>query len=156
MNDGMPASQSERIQKEMMVEMKPNQERLEAKADVTLRETKVEIRSNQERMEAKIEANNNKFETLQGTVRSQMDIHQARTEAIQEEMEAKMNKIEEKLEAAIVKGQEEMRAMISSIWPQLEESMKRQVEDVLGVPRPQDPGNSGQDRGNEDPNRHRT
>jgi hypothetical protein len=68
-----------------------NQPRLQAKADVTLRETKVEIRTNQERMEVKTEANKGKSEALRATLLSQMDIHQARTEVIQEEMETKMN-----------------------------------------------------------------
>jgi uncharacterized protein YbcI len=59
-----------------------------------------------------------------------MDIHQARTEAIQEEMKAK-TKIKKKMEAVIGSGQKEMRAMISSIRAKLEESMKHRVEDIL-------------------------
>jgi hypothetical protein len=42
-----------------------------------------------ERMPSDIEANNETFEALRGTVISRMDVHQARTQAIQEEMEAK-------------------------------------------------------------------
>jgi hypothetical protein len=37
------------------------------------------IDANQGKMEAEIEANNEKFEALRGTLLSQMDIHQART-----------------------------------------------------------------------------
>jgi hypothetical protein len=36
------------------------------------------------RLEAKIEANNEKSEILSGTLVSRMDIHQARTKAMQE------------------------------------------------------------------------
>jgi hypothetical protein len=41
-------------------------------------------------MKAEISANNKTFEVLQGTLISQMDIHQARTEANQERLEAKI------------------------------------------------------------------
>jgi hypothetical protein len=50
-------------------------------------------------MEARIEANNEKFEALRGTLLSRMVIHQARTQDIQEEMEAKMIKNQERIEA---------------------------------------------------------
>jgi hypothetical protein len=82
------------------------QAKMEAKVDVSLGEMKVEIRSSQERMEAKIEASNKHFEALRGTLFSRMDIHQAMTEAIQEEMKAKMNKNQEKMDAWL----EEMKA----------------------------------------------
>jgi hypothetical protein len=79
-----------------------------------------------EHLLAEIEANNEKFEALWGTILSRMDIHQARTETIQEGMEARTNKDQAKIGAAIGSGQEEMRADISSIWAELEESMKHQ------------------------------
>jgi hypothetical protein len=44
----------------------------------------------QERMEAKIEDNGEKFEVLRGTLVFWMDIHQARAEANQERLEAKV------------------------------------------------------------------
>jgi hypothetical protein len=43
-----------------------------------------EMNAMEERMEAKIEANNEKFEALQGPLVSWMDILQDRTEAMQE------------------------------------------------------------------------
>jgi chromosome segregation ATPase len=57
-------------------------------------------------METQIEANNEKFEALRGTLLSRKDIHQASTEAIQEEMKAKMNKNQEKMDDWL----EEMKA----------------------------------------------
>jgi hypothetical protein len=46
------------------------------------------------KFEAEIKANNKKFEVLQGTLVSRIDIHQARTEeTIQEEIIAKMDPI---------------------------------------------------------------
>jgi hypothetical protein len=42
-------------------------------------------------MKAEIRDNNEKFEVLEDTFLSWMDIHQARTEAIEEEINAKMD-----------------------------------------------------------------
>jgi hypothetical protein len=61
-----------------------------------------EMRTNQERLEAKIEARNEKFEVLWGTVVSWMDIHQARTGSPWEEMKAKMDIHQEKMEATML------------------------------------------------------
>jgi hypothetical protein len=76
-----------------------------------------------ERMEAKIEANNKKFEVFRGTLVSQMDIHLARTETIQEN-KANINNNQEKMETAIGSGQEQMRAAIISVRAEVEETMK--------------------------------
>jgi outer membrane protein TolC len=51
------------------------------------------------RLEAKIETSDEKLEALLGTLLSWMDIQQTRAQAIQEEMEAKMNRNQEKIEA---------------------------------------------------------
>jgi uncharacterized protein YfkK (UPF0435 family) len=40
------------------------------------------METNRERMEARIDASNEKFEILQGTLIFQMNYHQARTEAV--------------------------------------------------------------------------
>jgi hypothetical protein len=133
---------------EMKVEIRTNQERMEtnqemltatleakieSKADAALRQMKTEIRTNQERTEAKIEASNENFKTLQGTLLSQMVIHQARTETIQEEMESKVNKNQEKMEAAIGSSQEEMRAAISSIRAKLEDVLMSLNHKTQGI-----------------------
>jgi hypothetical protein len=66
--------------------------RMEAKTDINLKEKKEELMA---RLEAKIKAeintNNEKFEVLRSTVVSWMDIHEARTKAIQEEIIAKID-----------------------------------------------------------------
>jgi hypothetical protein len=49
----------------------------------------------QEKIEAKIEANNEKFEVLQGTVVSRMDIHQPRTEFMQGKKNGRQPKVDE-------------------------------------------------------------
>jgi Ser-tRNA(Ala) deacylase AlaX len=51
------------------------------------------------RLEAKIEASSKKFEVFLDI--SQMDIHQARTEDIQEEIIAKMDSQQERMEACM-------------------------------------------------------
>jgi hypothetical protein len=71
-------------------------------------------------MEARKDANNEMSKDLRGTLVSQMDIHQARTESTQEEMEDKMYIQQEKMEATI-----------HSIRYELEETIKHRVEDVL-------------------------
>jgi hypothetical protein len=69
--------------------MDANQEmpaRMRAKTDVNLKEMKEEMRADQEllkeemlaMMEARIEANNEKFEVLQDSLVSRMDVHHAR------------------------------------------------------------------------------
>jgi hypothetical protein len=71
--------------------------------DTNLREMKAEMRTDQEemtaRVEAKIEASNEKFEVLQDTLVSQMDIHQARTEAMKEKMDTHQESMEAKMDA---------------------------------------------------------
>jgi hypothetical protein len=66
-----------------------------------IRTNQAKMDANQEKMEAKIEVNNEKFEVIQGALVSRMDIHQARTMSIQEEMKANMDIHQEKMEAAI-------------------------------------------------------
>jgi BMFP domain-containing protein YqiC len=62
---------------------------------------------------------------------SRTDIHQARTEATEEGMKAKINKNQEKMETAIESLEEEMRASICSIRAELEQTVQHRVEDVL-------------------------
>jgi hypothetical protein len=100
----------------------------QAKTNANLKEMEEEM---MERQEAKIEANNEKPEVLRSIHVSRMDVHQARTETIQEEMYTKMNKEQEKTEAAIGSDQEELWAAINSFRVKLEESTKHRMEDVL-------------------------
>jgi hypothetical protein len=60
-------------------------------------------------LEARIYTNSEKFEVLGDTLISHLDIHQARTEAVQEEMKAKMDILQEKMEAAIHSIQSRVR-----------------------------------------------
>jgi DNA-binding transcriptional regulator YbjK len=65
-------------------EMKEEIRTYEAKADTTLKEMKEELMARLEaKIEAEIKASNEKFEVIQSTLISLMDIHQARTETIQ-------------------------------------------------------------------------
>jgi hypothetical protein len=58
-------------------------------------------RRHQEKTEARINANNEKFEVLRGTLVSRMDTHQARTKAIQEEIMSKMDAHQERMETSM-------------------------------------------------------
>jgi hypothetical protein len=58
------------------------------------------------KIKGKIDTNNEKFEVLQGTLISQMDIHQARTQSTQEDTKAKIHIHQEKMDAWL----EEMKA----------------------------------------------
>jgi hypothetical protein len=60
-----------------------------------------------------------------------MAIHQARTEAIQEEMKAKMNINREKMEAVMRSDQKEMKATINTIRAELEETIKNWMKYIL-------------------------
>lgn len=62
----------------------------QTKTDATLKEMKEELTAKLEaKIEDEIKTNNEKFEVLQSTLISQMDIYQAMREAIQEEIIAK-------------------------------------------------------------------
>jgi hypothetical protein len=74
----------------------------------------------QDQSQAGLSPNHNKFEVIQNTPISKMDIHQARTASTQEKMKAKMDIHQEKMEAAM-----------HSIWSMLEETIKHRVKDVL-------------------------
>jgi hypothetical protein len=63
--------------------------------------------ANLRKIKAEIRANNENFEVLQGTLVSRMDIHQARTEAMQDETDANLKK---GIKASIEGIKEEMRA----------------------------------------------
>jgi hypothetical protein len=65
--------------------------RLEAMIQNNQEKVGAKIDASQEKMEAKIETNNEKCEALRGTLLSWMDIYQARTEAIEEKIIAKMD-----------------------------------------------------------------
>jgi hypothetical protein len=86
-------------------EMKTNQEmlaRMGTKTDTTLKEMKEElIRRLEAKIEAEIKTNNEKCEVIQRTLISWMDVHQARTEAIQEEIMAKMDTRQEGMRASM-------------------------------------------------------
>jgi hypothetical protein len=58
---------------------------------------------NQEKMDSTIDANNENSEVLRGTLVSRMDIHQARTKAIQEEMKAKIDIRQERMGVCLEK-----------------------------------------------------
>jgi hypothetical protein len=59
--------------------------------------------ANQENMEARINANNEEFEVLRGTLVSRVDTHQARTKKkIQKGIIAKMDAYQERMEAIMI------------------------------------------------------
>jgi hypothetical protein len=58
------------------------------------------LEKNQEKKEARIDTNEN-LQVLRGTLVSLMDMHQARTEAIQEEITAKMDAHQERMGASV-------------------------------------------------------
>jgi hypothetical protein len=59
------------------------------------------IDGSQEKIEARIDANNENFEVLWGTLFSWMDNHQARTVSIQQGTEARIGIHQEMMEAAV-------------------------------------------------------
>jgi hypothetical protein len=64
------------------------------KADTNLKGMKEELTARlKAKIKAQIKTNNAKFEVIQSTLVSRINIHQARTEAIQEEIIAKMDAI---------------------------------------------------------------
>jgi hypothetical protein len=76
------------FQKEIKEDIRTNQ----AKVDAMLKKTKEELMARLEaKIEAEIKTNNEKFEILRSTLISRVHIHQPRTEAIQEEILAKMD-----------------------------------------------------------------
>jgi hypothetical protein len=81
-------------------EMKANQ----AKTDADLRDMRDEITA---RLETEIETNNEKFEVLQNTFVSKMDIHLAQPEVVQEEIIVKMDTHQERMGASINAWQKE-------------------------------------------------
>jgi hypothetical protein len=92
----------------LLAEIRTNQEEMKENIrtnDANLKEMKEEMTARLEaslqNMKAKIKANNEKFEVLQGTLVSWMDIHQASTEAIPEEITAKMDAHQERMEASM-------------------------------------------------------
>jgi hypothetical protein len=62
-----------------------------------------------------ISANNEKFAVLRGTLFSRMDIHQARAEAIQEEIIAEMDAHQERMEANMNAWREENKACLQKM-----------------------------------------
>jgi hypothetical protein len=64
---------------------------------------------------AEIRANDKKFEVLQCTLVSRMDIRQAETDAIQEEVEAETDSHHEKLKAKIKAGLDKIEAMVEPL-----------------------------------------
>jgi hypothetical protein len=59
------------------------------------------MKTNQAKIEARIEASNEKFEFLQGTLLSWMDAHHAKTEANHEEMMTKLDAHHERMTASV-------------------------------------------------------
>jgi actin-like ATPase involved in cell morphogenesis len=82
-----------------------SQEKMDAKTDANLREMKAEIR-----------ANNQRFEVLRSTLVSRMDIHQARTEAVQEII-AKMETHQEKMRGSMIAWRKETTAYLEGKEP---------------------------------------
>jgi peptidoglycan hydrolase CwlO-like protein len=76
-----------------------------------VRITREEMKSSQEEMKAEIRANNKKFAVLRGTLVSRMDIHQARTVAMQEKMDDNLKEMKAKLES----NREEVKAIQEKI-----------------------------------------
>jgi hypothetical protein len=60
-----------------------------------------EMKTSQERMEARRDATNEMFEVLRGTLVSRMDIHLARTQAIEKEIIANMYAHQERMGACV-------------------------------------------------------
>jgi hypothetical protein len=67
----------------LLAEVRTNRE--EMKEDITAR-LEAMIQNSQEQMEARIGVNNEKFEVLRRTLVSCIDIHRARTEALEEKI----------------------------------------------------------------------
>jgi hypothetical protein len=63
------------------------------------REMLARMEANEERMDARIEAKNEKFEVLQGTLVSRTGAHHAKTQANHEELMAAMKASHERIEA---------------------------------------------------------
>jgi hypothetical protein len=94
----------------LLTEINAREERIEAKADANL-----------EGLEAKMYSHHDKFEVLQDTLISRMDIiYQAKTQSTQEEMKAKIHIHQVKMEPPI-----------HSIQFELEDIIRNRVEDIL-------------------------
>jgi hypothetical protein len=87
------------------------------------------IREKMETSLDNIDANNEMFKVLQGTLVSRMDIHQTRIESTEEEINTKMDIHKEMMETAI-----------HSIRSELEETIRYQIEDILSFCRPRNEG----------------
>jgi hypothetical protein len=101
----------------MEANMGTNLEMMEAKTDANLREIKAEIR-----------ANSDEFGCLQSILVSRMDIHQARAEAIQEEITAQMDTHQERMPASVGNG-----VFLRGPCHVLEENWVDQVRSVSSV-----------------------
>jgi hypothetical protein len=74
------------------------------------------MNATEERMEYKTEANIEKSEVLQGTLVSLMDVHQARTETMQEKTDARLKEIKA--------GQKYLKEESKAIKQEMKEEMK--------------------------------
>jgi bifunctional pyridoxal-dependent enzyme with beta-cystathionase and maltose regulon repressor activities len=74
---------------------------MQEKVDTNLKEIKEDIKTNQAKMVARIEANNEKFEILQGTLFSWLDVRHAKTEANPEEMMVKLDAHHERMTVSV-------------------------------------------------------
>jgi hypothetical protein len=87
------------------------------------------MESNQEemraRLEAKMDSHHEKFEVLWGTVLSQMDVHQAKTEANHEELIAAMKTTDERIEALLDVSQE-----VTEAYPEIMEVNLGELQSV--------------------------
>jgi hypothetical protein len=95
------------------------------------------MKTNQMRMEAKIQAKikatTEKSEDLRSTLVSQMDIRQARTEAVQQEIIAKMDAHHERIEARMNAWRNDTTACLKSMQPaSVEVSPRRSVTSPQG------------------------
>jgi DNA-binding GntR family transcriptional regulator len=99
---------------------------VQERTDANLREIKAEIRPN-----------NVKLEVIQGILFSRMDIHQARAQSTEEEINAKMDAKQEtidasqkRLEAKIDSHHEKLRAIMRSDKEKMEDMMEAYLENT--------------------------
>jgi hypothetical protein len=103
----------EQLMARLLAEIRTNQ----AKADASLREMRAEMlakmETKQERLDARIEANNEKFEVLEGTFVSRMDADHGKTEVNHEELKAAVKASHERIEALMNVSLEKMKELAS-------------------------------------------
>lgn len=85
-----------------LTEIKEDVRTNQAEADTNLKEMKEELMPRLEtKIEAEIKTNNENFEVIHSTLFSLMDIHQDRTESIEEEIIAQVDTHQERIGASV-------------------------------------------------------